>query len=500
MRSSTISPETIVEIGFSLDFTLIISNMYHFCYVHFQKVQDVGTDGNFSALTNCRHFVDETLLIAELFRNHSYASAIRAPPRFGKSTVLDMIKRFLAIPVNLSGIPIAPNTTENYKLFCGEERKLRICQQRQRGDKDDSRSFVENHLGRYPVVRLDYRPLKNLTESSSMMTAYRSIMAKTFAEHAYLRHDSKLFALNEEIYRFRDHYERPSVLEEEDVRNAFNWLCELLYRHFDNRKVVVLIDDYDASHYNGLLDGRAVQLNRLDEVIDYVHWMWLKKTGNEYVEFVLMTGVFRRIAPMGGDYAVVRIADYPFLGDHKFTGYFGLTGNQVNALLSSARLMTNDAETVNEYYGGYSMKNVRLFSLPSIVRYVRGNGKIDNYWPVGEYTRAIERLCRTERMREAIDKLLNGGNVTVRNLPSLSRQDAVKLNEANRQPETDVKNDDKPDGIYFLWLADLGLLVPTTCNGDTRSESEFVTLKIPNREIKMVFARMMKKTAAVADK
>ena len=65
-------------------------------------------------------FVDKSMFIKEILEYCNYVTLITMPRCWGKSSNLEMLKRFLSFEVDAkTGAIIPRNQTYNYKLFAG---------------------------------------------------------------------------------------------------------------------------------------------------------------------------------------------------------------------------------------------------------------------------------------------------------------------------------------------------------------------------------------------
>lgn len=143
--------------------------------VNEQRALDFS-ETDFAQLVKTKLFVDKTWMIRQVF-SRSSRILITAPPRFGKSTNIDMIKRFLEIEVDLTHKTKPVPATNNYKLFI--ENNLKICR-----DKE----FFQEHFGKHPVVHVDFAPLSYARDFTDMLDALRTVISKSFEQHSYLAH------------------------------------------------------------------------------------------------------------------------------------------------------------------------------------------------------------------------------------------------------------------------------------------------------------------------
>ena len=146
---------------------------------------------DFATVVKTSAFVDKTLMLRDIFNSSSHL-LITAPPRFGKSTNIDMVRRFLEINVDSSGTRKPVHTTENYKLF--KENNLDIC----RHDE-----FFNKHFGNYPVINTDWKALSRASDFCSMIDIFRTIIFETFSLHNYLLYVDRLWINVLDINEFK---------------------------------------------------------------------------------------------------------------------------------------------------------------------------------------------------------------------------------------------------------------------------------------------------------
>nr|XP_014279570.1 uncharacterized protein LOC106682939 [Halyomorpha halys] len=216
---------------------------------------------DFSKIVATSGFVDKSLLIKALFEN-TCKVLITAPRRFGKSTNLDMVKRFLEIEVDSSGRPIDVAQTDNYKLFF--ENKLKIFEHEQ---------FCKVHLGRHPVMMIDYKPLAKSVDFDSMLTEFKTIVRKAFEHHRYLLEVNNLWSGNLKLDKFKSYIEP----------------TEVLHKYF-GKPVFLLIDEYDA-YFESFIFKDNPDDTRIINFIQSTTADLLKSSN--HIDHALLTGVFR---------------------------------------------------------------------------------------------------------------------------------------------------------------------------------------------------------------
>lgn len=432
---------------------------------------------DFLETSKSRHFIDKTLLIRDFLVDDPEVKVITAPSRFGKSTVIDMVKRFAGIVVDSKGKQIAPHTTQNYKLFC--DPPLKICR--------NNRTFVDKHLGQHPVVHLHYSPLRYTDEFTSLLDGLLKVLLATFEEHKYLAENSTLFTTDASKNLFMKYYDEFSALAltGHDILHGFQWLPKLLHEHF-GRQVIILLDEYDA-YCNSLLSDHSDDTDRIIEFLANVTGNLFQY--NPYLKKALLTGVLRvegvGVSPVGNN-----VGHYRFLGDHEFSRYYGFTDEEVLELLQrNVHDETNRKEAqrvLKMYYDGYMIQNqnTKIYNTWSVVEFFVSNMKPHNYWFENQHVSRTTSINYIDKILKEIKKLLFGGSILVDISRPLSLEMIVKLEEMNRFLKVDNAVEEE---WFFLFVFQLGFLKPVSKNQDTGR----TTLKIPNFEIQTEFARIL---------
>jgi hypothetical protein len=80
----------------------------------------IELDGDFKDIvTQSTIFADKSLFIKDVIEDGGTALLLAMPRRWGKTVNLDMLRRFLEIPVDDNGEKIDTSCTDNCKLFAG---------------------------------------------------------------------------------------------------------------------------------------------------------------------------------------------------------------------------------------------------------------------------------------------------------------------------------------------------------------------------------------------
>ena len=172
------------------------------------------------------YYFDKTNFIDEIIKDGSEVKLFTRPRRFGKTLNMSMLKYFFDIR----------EAEENRKLF----KNLYI---------ERTENFKEQ--GQYPVIFLSLKDLKARTWEE-MERKIIVMLSGLFSEYEYLL--DKLTGTN--YQNFKDiAYKKIDLY---DLGGTLKLLTKILYEKY-NKKVVVLIDEYDAplvsAYYNKYYDN-----------------------------------------------------------------------------------------------------------------------------------------------------------------------------------------------------------------------------------------------------
>ena len=223
-----------------------------------------------------------------------------------------------------------------------------------------------------------------------------------------------------------------------------------LYEYY-NKKVVVLIDEYDTPIVSGYNNGYK------KEVLDLYRSLYstvLKS--NTHLQFSVMTGILR-IAKEGIFSGLNNLQVYNIF-EEKFSEYYGLTEEEVLEGLKYYNL-EYEINDVKEWYDGYQFGNTEVYNPWSIINFLK-NGKLKPYW-------------QGTAGNETINELLDRGNKELfDDLEKLFRKETVYKKIRDFTEFTADINE-----IWELFLYS-GYL---TTSGEQKNKEH--PLRIPNREI-----------------
>ena len=386
-----------------------------------KKPLPIGIDDFKTIIEEDYYYADKTKMIESLLDDGAGVTLFTRPRRFGKTLNMSMLNYFF----NLK------KKEENRKLF----ENLYI-----------SKSKYMNQQGEYPVIYLSFKDIKALNwEKCYFMT--KRLITYLYNEFEFLR----------EKLNKKDLSDFDKVwLDEEgaDWENSLKNLLRYLYEYY-NKKVVVLIDEYDTPIVSGYNNGYK------KEVFDLYRSLYstvLKS--NAHLQFSVMTGILR-IAKEGIFSGLNNLQVYNIF-EKNFSEYYGLTEEEVLEGLKYYNL-EYEINDVKDWYDGYQFGNTEVYNPWSIINFLK-NGKLKAYW---------QGTAGNETINELLDR---GNRELLDDLEKLFRKETVykKIRDF-----TEFTADINEIWEMFLYSGYL------TTSGEQNDREH--PLRIPNREIMEFF-------------
>ena len=386
-----------------------------------KKPLPIGIDDFKTIIEDDYYYADKTKMIESLLDDGAGVTLFTRPRRFGKTLNMSMLNYFF----NLK------NKEENRKLF----ENLYI-----------SKSKYMNQQGGYPVIYLSFKDIKALNwEKCYFMT--KRLITYLYNEFEFLR----------EKLNKKDLSDFDKVwLDEEgaDWENSLKNLLRYLYE-YHNKKVVVLIDEYDTPIVSGYNNGYKKEVLAL-----YRSLYSTVLKSNTHLQFSVMTGILR--IAKEGIFSGLNNLKVNSIFSEKYSEYYGMTEEEVLEGLKYYNL-EYEINDVKDWYDGYQFGNIEVYNPWSIINFL-DNGKLKPYW-------------QGTAGNETINELLDRGNKEIfDDLEKLFRKETVYKKIRDFTEFTDDINE-----IWELFLYS-GYL---TTSGEQKDREH--PLRIPNREIMEFF-------------
>ena len=314
------------------------------------------------------YYFDKTKFIEEVIKDGSQVKLFARPRRFGKTLNMSMLKYFFDIE----------NREENKKIF----KDLYI---------EKTEAFKEQ--GQYPVIFLSLKDLKALTWEQ-MEKAIKSAISRLFSEYKYLLNDLDKF----DTLAFENILLKNTELE--DLKEALKFLTRILYEKY-NKKVVVLIDEYDSPLVSAYING---YYEKAKDFFKTFYSTVLKD--NSYLQMGVLTGIIRVIkAGIFSD--LNNLSTYTILSD-VYTDSYGLTEEEVEKSLKYYGI-EQEISNVKDWYDGYKFGDSEVYNPWSILNFLRFK-ELRAYWVDTSGNDLIKDVLKkiTKNTIEALERLFNG--------------------------------------------------------------------------------------------
>lgn len=458
----------------------------------------IKRDGDFKDLvTGSTVFADKSLLIKDLIEDENTNILIAMPRRWGKSVNLDMIKRFMEIPVDDNGKTIDQadkEATDNYQIFhtdCvlqpdGHKSKLAISRSKV-PVKDSKNIFNTKEVealsvqGTYPVIYVDFKNCKG-SDYATVKALVRAELGKSFKQHTYLQDSPKLNARQRELV---EQY----ILESDipQISRGLEVLSETLHIHHNKKKVWILVDEYDAVANVAYREFSEKDLRSTIKLFAGIYETALKS--NPHLEKGVLTGV-QYIAQSGMLSGLNNLGKYDFT-NAKYAQHYGLDQEEVDLFFKHFGVPPELEENAKKWYNGYKVRRylsnratsqapgiVAKYNVWSIVSYLtegrdnRDYSKFKSHWEKSGNIDFMRPLFKETLVREAIEELVNGDNILLHRKEDFSEEDFMQL-KAIMGGNKEITQDG------------LTVLLSYLCTGGylTLSEEGENHYRLPNREI-----------------
>ena len=370
------------------------------------------------------YYFDKTKFIEEVIKDGSEVKLFARPRRFGKTLNMSMLKYFFDIE----------NKEENKKIF----KDLYI---------EKTEAFKEQ--GQYPVIFLSLKDLKALTWEQ-MEKAIKSAISRLFSEYKYLLNDLDKF----DTLTFENILLKNTELE--DLKEALKFLTRILYEKY-NKKVVVLIDEYDSPLVSAYING---YYEKAKDFFKTFYSTVLKD--NSYLQMGVLTGIIRVIkAGIFSDLNNLRT--YTILSE-MYTNSYGLTEEEVVKSLKDYGI-EQEISNVKDWYDGYKFGDSEVYNPWSILNFLDFK-ELRAYWVDTSGNDLIKDVLKniTKNTIEALERLFNG--------------EGLKQNISGTSDLSKLLSEDE---LWELMLFSGYLTV------EEKIDHKNYILRLPNKEIKELF-------------
>ena len=414
------------------------------------------------------YYVDKTLLIRDIVEKGGMVTLFTRPRRFGKTLALSTIRTFFECEYDHYG-----NRVDNSRYF--EDKRIM-------GAPDD----ILSKMGQYPIINLSLKSAKQPNFYAAFIKLKEDII-REFDRHRYILESDKLSNDKIDAYKrilrgnldwedkletIKDENEEKKALEKEMAKysTSIRFLCECLKSYF-NKNTIILIDEYDVPLENAYFQGFY------DEMVGFIRSLFESaiKT-NDSLEFAVITGCIR--ISKESIFTGMNNLQINSIRSNDFNEGFGFTDEEVVKMLEDYDI-ADKVEEAREWYDGYVFGETEIYNPWSITQYVKMLSSNKNrfpepFWANTSSNQIIKEMVydADEDMREELDSLISGGTIE------------KKIHEDITYGDIHESEDNLWNFLFFTGY--MRLVSERKVGRDI-----YVTMRIPNDEIKYIYENQM---------
>ena len=386
---------------------------------------------------NHSFYVDKTALIQEWWENQDDVTLVTRPRRFGKTLNLNMMDCFFSNQYAGRG-----DLFEGLSVW--EQEKYRQLQ------------------GTYPVISLSFASIKE----SNYANARRKIcqlLSDAYTAHNFLLAGDTLSPSEKDTFR------RKTIdMDDVDATLALHQLSLYLSR-YHGKKVIILLDEYDTPLQEAYVGGYW------EQIVQFIRSLFNAtfKT-NPYLERALLTGITR--VSKESIFSDLNNLTVVTTTSEKYCTRFGFTEKEGFDALEAFGMPEEKAQ-VKAWYDGFTFGSQRDIYNPWSITGFLEERLYKPYWANTSSNSLVSHLIRQGRpdVKMTMEDLLDGRTLTT---------------EIDEEVVFDQLQGDR-DAIWSLLLAS-GYLRVEGQRFDQETGIWTYTLKLTNREVAVMFRRMIK--------
>ena len=400
----------------------------------------VGTS-DWARFSRDSYCVDKTLILKDLIDSKSRVVLFTRPRRFGKTTMLEMIRAFYEPETLVEGRGMVK--TEEFftdkKIWFADGGKYR------------------DEQGKRPVIFFSFKDFKSTTWKSAKNDLVN------FLAYEFSRFASAGDALSgikaEQFAAVKD-----GKADLDTLKLSLGLLAEAV--HLNSKTLpVILIDEYDQSITSASTYGYY------DEMCNFMRvFLSGALKDNKHCHIGIMTGVLR--VAKEGILSGLNNPEVWTVFDEPYSQYFGFTEEEV-AEMARYYGAEDKLPEIKAWYDGYNFGGTEIYNPWSVLRYFKGKCKPDAYWLDTSSNDLIVELVR------------DLPHDMVRTLEALLRDETPRVQMAKELgPYKDVMAN--KSSLYALLVSAGYLKVASPI------EEGMCKVALPNHELSLVFVNDIK--------
>ena len=409
------------------------------------------------------YYIDKTMLISDIVEKGGEVTLFTRPRRFGKTLALSMLCTFFELEYDYNG-----NVIDKRRYF--EGKKIMNA-----GDK------ILSMMGKYPVIKLSLKSAKQPDFREAALQLRDEIVSE-FNRHIYVKNSDAL--TEEEAKLFNElsvSKKREDLKKDEDFKAEIGRYATALktlsvcLKKYHNQNVIILLDEYDVPLENAYYEGFY------KEMVGFIRSLFESalKT-NDALERAVVTGCLR--ISKESIFTGLNHLQINSVRSESFAEGFGFTEAETEEVLIDYGL-SDRIEEAKKWYDGYLFGHTEIYNPWSIIKYVYsiaidGMQFPEPYWANTSSNQIIKDMIwqADDEMKKELDILINGGTI-------------------EKQIHEDITYDDIHESEDNLWnfLFFTGYMKKVSeRNGGEDGEDVYLTMKIPNIEIRSIYKNQIR--------
>ncbi len=398
----------------------------------------IGVDDYKEIIDNKNAYVDKTLLIKEFWEDGAKVILTPRPRRFGKTLNLSMLRYFFEKPDQNTAYLFEKTNIWNYP----EYRALQ---------------------GQFPVIFLTFKDVK----LDSWELAYTKLAAIIAEECKRLLRSlaiDKTSIANDDIDIFNRLVTKQAP--EQELMDSIQFLSRILFEQ-TKKKVVILIDEYDAPITYAYLNG---YYEKMIEFMSNLLSAALKS--NTALKKGLLTGI-TRIAKAGIFSGLNHISVCTVL-NNKYSDKFGFTQEEVDELLTQYNLY-DKKDDIKRWYDGYVFGRTNMYNPWSLLSCIEEKGSLKPYWVNTSNNKLVTNIIANanQEVKDEIELLLQGNKLA----------DKI-IDEGVTFADIDKKHQEPWSFLLFTGYV-------TAISNIFKNNKFYYTLTLPNLEIAELYKELI---------
>lgn len=306
-----------------------------------KKALPIGISDFKNIIENDYYFVDKSLLIKELFETKAAATLLLRPRRFGKTLNMSMLRYFFE-----------KTESPNVHLF----KDLAIA----------GHSEIMKHQGRYPVIFLTFKDVKNMAWDLCY-SKLKYLISDEFRRHKYLLQSNVLD--DEQKIRFKAII--AGIGTQDSYETSLKDLSIYLNAYY-RQPAIILIDEYDTPVH------MAFTWNYYNECIGFMrNFLGAACKDNKHLAMGIITGILR--VSKESIFSGLNNIDICSMDNVHYNDKFGLLETEVKDMLAYYDY-SNLFDSIKTWYNGYSSGPHKVYNPWALINCMHNHGAIGSYW------------------------------------------------------------------------------------------------------------------------